>query len=155
MNVALGKSVTSSDSEPVIGTLDMITDGDKRGGDGSFVELGPRRQYVTIDLRARYELYAIALWHFHQHPRVYLDVVVQLSNDPDFHTGVTTIFNNDANNVLGFGAGADQNYTETNEGRLIDAEGTKARYVRLYSNGNSSDDLNHYIEVEVYGRPAQ
>ena len=28
----------------------------------------------------------------------------------------------------------------------------KGRYVRLYSNGNTSNDTNHYIEVEVYGR---
>jgi hypothetical protein len=25
------------------------------------------------------------------------------------------------------------------------------QYVRLYSNGNTSNDLNHYIEVEVHG----
>ncbi len=37
------KKVTSSDSQPVIGELDMITDGEKAGGDGFFVELGRRR----------------------------------------------------------------------------------------------------------------
>jgi len=31
----------------------------------------------------------------------------------------------------------------------------KARYVRLYSNGNTSNDLNHYTEVEIKGRPAK
>jgi hypothetical protein len=155
MNVALGKPVTSSDSEPVIGTLEMITDGDKRGGGGSFVGLGPGPQHITIDLRARYELYAIVVWHFHQYPRVYLDVVVQLSDDPSFRTGVTTVFNNDTDGSMGLGAGTDLNYTETNEGRLIDTKGIQARYVRLYSSGNSSDDLNHYIEVEAYGRPAR
>lgn len=154
-NVARGKPVNSSDSDPVIGTLEMITDGDKRGGDGSFVELAPGRQYVTIDLRARCELYAIVLWHFHQQPRVYLDVVIQLADDPTFRTDVATVFNNDADNSLGFGSGGDLNYTETNEGRLIDAQGLEARYLRLYSDGNSSDDLNHYVEVEVYGRPAR
>ena len=46
-------------------------------------------------------------------------------------------------------------YVETHKGELIDTKGTKARYVRLYSNGNSTDDLNHYIEVEVYGKPAK
>ena len=45
------------------------------------------------------------------------------------------------------------NYTETNEGKLIDAKGVRARYVRLYSNGNSANDLNHYIEAVVYGKP--
>jgi hypothetical protein len=24
--------------------------------------------------------------------------------------------------------------------------------VRLYSNGNTANDMNHYIEVEVYGK---
>jgi hypothetical protein len=27
--------------------------------------------------------------------------------------------------------------------------------VRLYSSGNTSNDLNHYVEVEVYGTPAK
>ena len=52
------------------------------------------------------------------------------------------------------GIGSDMHYVETSEGRLIDAKGVRARYVRLYSNGNSSNELNHYIEVEVYGKPA-
>ena len=36
---------------------------------------------------------------------------------------------------------------------MVDAKGVSARYVRLYSNGNTSDELNHYTEVEVYGKP--
>ena len=28
-----------------------------------------------------------------------------------------------------------------------------ARYVRLYSSENNVNDHNHYLEVEVYGRP--
>ena len=46
-------------------------------------------------------------------------------------------------------------YVETNEGKLIDAKGAKGRYVRLYSMGNNSNDQNHYLEVEVFGRPVQ
>ena len=48
--------------------------------------------------------------------------------------------------------GKNYEYVETNEGRLIDCRGVKARYVRLYSDGNTSNDMNHYIEVEVYGK---
>jgi len=44
---------------------------------------------------------------------------------------------------------------ETAEGKLIDAKGVQGRYVRLYSNGNSNNDLTHYIEVEVYGKPVR
>jgi len=152
-NVALGRPVSSSDPEPVIGSLDVITDGDKQVIDGSFVELGPSVQYVTIDLREPCEIYAIVVWHHHRWPRVYFDVVVQVSDDRAFKTGVRTVFNNDADNSLGLGAGRDLNYTETHEGKLIDGKAVQARYVRLYSNGNTNDDLNHYIEVEVYGRP--
>ncbi len=42
-NVAKGKKVTSSDMEPVIGEIEQVNDGDKKGADGSFVELGPGR----------------------------------------------------------------------------------------------------------------
>ena len=45
-----GKPVSASDEEPIIGEIEMITDGDKEAADGSYVELGPLLQYVTIDL---------------------------------------------------------------------------------------------------------
>jgi len=151
-NLALGKPVSASDRDPLYGSPDMITDGDKEADDGSLIELGPKPQYVTIDLRERCEIYAIIAWHYHELPRVYFDVVVQISDDKSFRTGVQTVFNNDRDNSLGLGAGTDLHYTETNEGKLIDCKGVQGRYVRLYSNGNTSDDLNHYIEVEVYGR---
>src|SRR3974390_1557441 len=37
VNLAKGKKVTSSDSNPVVGTLDLVTDGDKAGDEGSWV----------------------------------------------------------------------------------------------------------------------
>jgi hypothetical protein len=37
---------------------------------------------------------------------------------------------------------------------LIDAHGVAGRYVRLYSNGNTTNKLNHSIEIEVGGKPA-
>src|SRR6267142_4635728 len=37
-NLALSKPVTSSDDNPIIGELTMVTDGDKEAGNGSFVE---------------------------------------------------------------------------------------------------------------------
>ncbi len=154
-NVAFGKPVTSTDDLPVIGELEMLTDGDKEAADGSFVELGPFKQSVTIDLEAEYNIYAILCWHYHKQAVVYFDVVVQVASDPDFITGVTTLFNNDIDNSAGLGLGKDMHYTETNEGKLIDARGARARYVRLYSNGNTSNDLNHYIEVEVFAKPAK
>ncbi len=147
------KPVTASDMEPVIGELTCVTDGDKSGIEGSYVELGPGLQWVQIDLGAADRLAAIAVWHFHAEARVYHAVVVQVSNDPSFKTGITTLFNNDDTNADGLGKGTDYAYIETYRGRQIDAKGVTARYVRLYSNGNTSDELNHYTEVEVYGQP--
>jgi hypothetical protein len=147
------KTVTSSDSMPVIGELDMITDGQKAGGDGYFVELGPGSQWVQIDLGASHPLSAILLWHYHTQARVYRDVIVQVSNDASFKTGVTTVFNNDHDNSSKVVLGKDKEYIEVAEGRLIDPQGVRGRYVRLYSRGNTTNDLNHYVEVEVYGLP--
>ena len=154
INLAKSKKVTSSDDNPDVGTLDMIDDGDKDGNEGSWVELGPGKQWVQIDLAKRANIYAVLVWHFHSQARVYRDVVVQVSDDPMFKSGVNTIFNSDFSNELGLGAGKNLNYIETYQGKLIDAKGVEGRYVRLYSNGNTSNKLNHYIEVEVWGKPA-
>jgi hypothetical protein len=154
VNLARGAAVTGSDEHPMIGDLDYVTDGDNSGGDGTFLELGPGLQWVQLDLGARARIFAIVCWHYHAQPRAYHDVVVQVSNDPEFKKDVTTLFNNDHDNSSGLGRGGDPAYIETYEGRLIDGKGVVARFVRLYSAGNTADELNHYVEVEVYGQPA-
>jgi hypothetical protein len=159
VNLALHKKVTSSDPQPVIGELTMITDGDKEGDDGSFVEIAPEKQWVQIDLGAAADIYAIALWHYHGEARVYHGVVIQASDDANFTQNVKTIFNNDFANALGLGAGKQLEYIEDFRGKVIDARDASGqpahgRYVRLYSKGNTSNDLNHYVEVEVYGKTA-
>ncbi|PTX99759.1 hypothetical protein DB346_18245 [Verrucomicrobia bacterium LW23] len=154
-NVARDKPVTSSDNEPTVGDISQVTDGVKDGDEGNYVELGKGKQYVQIDLGKPHDIYAVLVWHYHSQARVYRDVVVQVSDDPDFIDKVTTIFNNvyDASTGMGVGVGKDPSYIDTYEGRLIDAKGIKGRYVRLYSRGNSANEANHYIEVEVWGKP--
>jgi hypothetical protein len=153
--LSAGKPVAASDKEPVIGEIAFVTDGKKSGEDGYYVELGPMLQWVQIDLGKPQELLAVVAWHYHSQARVYRDVVVQVSDDKDFISGVTTIFNNDHDNTSGLGAGKDKEYIETFDGKLFDPKGVKARYIRLYSGGNTSNDMNHYVEVEVYGLPAK
>ena len=153
--LSLGKPVAASDMAPVIGEVAFVTDGEKSGEDGYFVEFGPGKQWVRIDLKESAALTAILVWHYHSQARVYRDVVVQVSDDKDFVAGVTTLYNNDHDNTSGLGIGKDKEYIETNEGRLIDPKGIKARYVRLFSNGNTSNDMNHYVEAEVYGIPGK
>jgi len=151
-NLAFELEVTGSDDFPVIGELEYITDGDKDGADGSYVELGPDVQWVQIDLGAQKTLYAVALWHYHAQARAYRDVVVQIADDADFTKNVQTIFNNDHDNSAGLGIGKDKEYIETNKGKLVDAKGVKGQFIRLYSGGSTGSDMNHYIEVEVFGK---
>jgi hypothetical protein len=146
-----GRKVTGSDDNPIIGTLDLITDGDKDAGEGYFVELLDGLQWVQIDLEKSAAIHAIWLWHFHSQKRAYHDVIVRISDDPEFKTGVTTVFNNDYDNSAQLGKATDNPYVETRFGLIVDGKGTKGRYVRLYSNGNTSNEMNHYIEVEVFG----
>jgi len=149
VNLAKDKKVTASDTAPVAGTLDLVTDGDKEGEEGSWVEFGTGKQWVQIDLEKSAEIYAVFIWHWHNEnqPRAYRDVVVQVSSDPAFAKDVSTIYDNSS-------AGKDRPYIESNRGKLIDAKGVKGRYVRLYSNGNTTNKMNHYIEVEVFGKLA-
>src|SRR5579859_8005526 len=146
-NLAKGKKVTASDSDPVVGSLDLVTDGDKEGDEGSWVELAPGKQWCQIDLEKDAEIYAVLVWHFHSQERVYRDVVVQVSDDPTFAKDVQTVYDNSA-------AGTDHPYVENYQGKLIDTKGVKGRYIRLYSSGNTTNKMNHYIEVEVWGKPA-
>lgn len=150
--ISRGKPVTGSDPEPILGSYAMITDGDKEAHDGSLVELGPFTQWVQVDLEQEYEIYAVVFWQYHKTERVYYDVIVQASSDPDFITGVVTLFNNDDDNSSGLGIGKDKNFVGTSEGKLIDAKGVRARYVRISSSGNNQNDMNHFIEIEVFGR---
>ena len=162
-NLALEKKVTSSDSLPIIGELSMVTDGDKEGYDGSYVELGPSTQWVQIDLGKPADIYAVLVSHYHAEGRVYHDVVVQVADDADFIKNVSTIYNNDFDNSSGLGLGKQLEYIDDFRGRLLtllDAKTKKqkpirGRFVRLYSRGNTSNDMNHYIEVEVHGKPAR
>jgi hypothetical protein len=154
-NVALDKAVDSSDREPIIGDLEQVTDGDKMGAEGSYVELGPGLHHVTIDLGEPHEIYAVLFWHFHKTARIYLDVVVQVADDAAFTKNVRTIFNNDHDVTARLGTGQAMNYVETAEGKLVDGKGSVAQFVRLYSDGSNANELNHYVEVEVFGRPAK
>ncbi|MEM9160219.1 MAG: discoidin domain-containing protein [Verrucomicrobiota bacterium] len=151
-NIAEGLEVTSSDDFPIIGDLELITDGDKESEEGYFVELAPGIQWVQIDFGSEAEFYGAGLWHFHSQKRAYHDVIVQVSNDESFESGVTTLFNNDHDNSSEMGKGSDAAYLETNKGKLIDLKKAKGQYIRLYSAGNTSNEMNHYVELEVFGK---
>lgn len=148
-----GKPVTSSDPTPSMGKLAMVTDGDKDFQEKSLVELDKGLQWVQVDLGRPCSIEAIVVWHYHTSERVYHDFSVHIADDADFTQNVRTLYNNDHDNSAGLGAGEDKEYVESNEGRLVNGHGEVARYVRLYSKGNTSNERNNYVEVEVWGLP--
>ena len=153
-NIAPGSKITSSDKNAPADALAKITDGNKEAQDESVVFLRKGVQWVQMDLGSVNEIYALVIWHAHNTAKVYHCVVVQAADDADFIEHVRTIFNNDQENKAGLGVGTDREYFETNEGKLINAKGIKARYLRFYSKGSTESAMNEYTEIEVYGRPA-
>ncbi len=79
-------------------------------------------------------------------------MICQVSNDKDFRVGVVTVFNNDHDNSAKLGAGKDKEYIEDASGRPFTLPAMKARYVRFYSCGNTANEMNHYTEIEIYGK---
>jgi hypothetical protein len=154
-NLALNKPVTASDENPMIGLLSQITDGEKGHEEGQWVELGPGTQWAQIDLQKPEMIYGVLLWHYFGESRAYRDVIIQLSDDADFTKNVRTVFNNDRDDSSSLGKGTDREFYEHREGKWIPIAAQKARYVRLYSRGNTSDPQNQYIEVEVWCAPAR
>ncbi|HID22652.1 MAG TPA: discoidin domain-containing protein [Planctomycetaceae bacterium] len=153
-NLAAGRRVAASDPQPTGGELDFVVDGYKEASDFACLELHPGTQWVQIDLGRRAIIFAVLIWHNHAEARVYRDVIVQVSDDPDFIVA-HTVFNSDHDNSSWLGTGKDKGYVETSEGKLIDCKGIEGRFVRLYSRGNHIDPKNHYTEVEVYGIPLE
>ncbi len=154
VNLALKKPVMSSESLPVFGALEMITDGEKCGEDAHVVDVSIGKRWVQIDLGLRANIHGVSMWHYHAKARAYRDVIVEVADDEDFIENMQIVFNSDHDNSYGKGIGEEMGYVETNEGKFIYCpEKTQGRYVRLHSQGNTDSDHNHYIEVEVYGIP--
>ncbi len=110
-------------------------------------------QWLQIDLEQEASMDVIWIWHRSgMDTCVYHDVIVEVSNDPDFKRGVVQVFNDDYDNSAGRGRGTDRPYTESNYGKPIQAKGATGRYVRCWSRGSNFSEDSHYTEIEVYGR---
>ena len=143
--------VTTSE-EAVTGDNEYVVAGDKTPDATCMLQLPGGVQWVQLDLGGEKTISAVCVWHDQGDDRVYKDVIVQLSNDENCKEGVVTIFNNDHDNSSKLGKGSDKEYRERNDGRPMDGKLTKARYVRCYSAGSTSEPVNNYIEIEVFGK---
>ncbi len=130
--------------------LSYATDGIISTSNYADSSIGSGLQYIQINLGSTCLIDSVKLWHYFGDARRYRDVIVQVSNDPSFSNGVTTVYSNDSNNSAGLGAGSDSEYSETSAGKEIDFPAVNAQYVRLYSNGSNVNNFNHYTEVQVF-----
>jgi hypothetical protein len=145
-NVASGKTITSNrtieSGTAVYCTDDLVDNNYTNGSTGG-------KQWVKIDFGQSYNIYKVNLWHYYADGRTYHDVIVQLSNNSNFSSGVTTIFNNDTNNSCGCGTGTDAEYAETSTGKLLTFTAVNARYLRTWINGSSVNIYNQWVEVQA------
>ena len=135
--------------------LAMITDGIISTSNYADSSTGTGLQWAQLNLGAACNLSDIKVWHYFGDTRKYHDVIVMVSNDPNFGSGnYTIVYNNDTNNSAGFGIGTNSEYAESSTGLDIPFTAVNAQYIRLYSNGSTANNYNHYGEVEVYAGAA-
>ena len=146
-NLAQGITPTTDGDADSASGIGRATDGDI--GVANRWELGGGLKYAQLDLGGSQQVDSLRVWRNFADKRRYHDVVFQLSDDATFASGVTTVFNNDLDNSAGRGAGTDGEYDETPTGKIVHFEPVQARYVRLYSNGNTRHDSNNYVEIMV------
>lgn len=117
--------------------------------------IGENLAWMQLDLGKSYLINKIHLWRYFADGRIYNDSIIQVSNDPNFNTGVTTVFNNDGDNSAGQGVGTDSTYAESANGKEVPFNSVNARYVRIWTNGSNANIYNHIVEVKVYGVESQ
>jgi len=148
----LAKGIVPTASSTGWSSLAAATDGTKSVSNYADSGSASGLQYIQLNLGKQSEISSIKLWHYFGNPRIYRDVIVQLSNDPNFSSGVTTVYNNDTNNSAGRGTGSNSEYGESSGGLTINFNTVTAQYVRCYSNGSSVNNYNHVSEIEVYNK---
>ena len=147
-SVAGGITPTTDGASHPGSVIDGATDG-AYASSGSVWTVGDGKKYAQIDLGRSRWMDSLRVWHNYSDIRRYRDVIFQLSDDATFGSGVTTVFNNDLDNSSGLGAGTDGEYDETVTGKIVHFAPVRVRYVRLYSNGNTKNRGNHYVEIMV------
>lgn len=147
-NLLAGLTPSTNATSPFPTNISYTTNGNKTSG--NYADLGTGIKWITFDLGQSKDVNDIKVWHCFSDGRTYHDVIVQLSNQPDFSSGVTTVFNNDTDNTAGQGNGSDSEYAEKYYGKDIPFTTVNARYIRLWSNGSTADTSSHYVEVAAY-----
>ena len=165
-NLALNMPVSSGSSNnpnfSFSGSVNaLINDGVVNASDSTMVATN-RAGYAQIDLGEIVEIDYMHLWRYWNDSRTFYATVFVVSETvAGFSSGEgrTVLYNTctDAGSadrggdVHGFGVGKDIPVPESATGLKVNANGVKARYVRVYSNGSTANTYTHWAELMVYG----
>jgi|GEM_PF-3600447 len=159
-NAAAGKTGITTNGTIANGApLSYLTDGDRHNQSYVLIALDGSPRWVQVDLGKEVPIVELNLVNDYSTSRTGRDIIMQLSNDPSFATGVTTVFNNDADNSSGLGIGTDAEYLEPSDGSgktVTLSEPVLAQYVRVWSYGHLRTGETDYrpvntpVEIEVY-----
>lgn len=158
-NLAAGKApsahMADGSTAHVNSDMPMSNATDGRKDTDHYAEFGTDQDgsgYLEFDLGGVFDLDQVKMWRYFKDSRQYKNTVIAVSKTADFKNPVV-VFNADKENVFKFGAGDQDLYTETQDGKAFDVpEGTLSRYVRVYMNGSSTGKTNHVVELEVMGK---
>ena len=160
-NLALGRPVRSSTTFPLIGSLEIITNGNIGHGYDNLVEIGPDHAWIEIDLGAEYRVDGLHIFRFTDHTSAaYRATVIEIDTQP--HPGIpptgpdtastaVVVHNSDDLNSIGLGTGNHRAYVEPHYGHYMRIKPVVGRYVRIHTHGNACDPLTRYREIKVYG----
>ena len=110
--------------------------------------------FAQFDLKKIYDINSVKMWRYYADGREYTPTVIAVSDSKEDWNSENTevIYNSDQENIYGFGAGTDEGYAETAEGREFSCDTpVTGQYVRIYSCGSNINQGNHLVEFEVYG----
>jgi hypothetical protein len=138
-NVALRKPVTVSFPDGIThGRPELLTDGklDDHLGHGV-----AGRVWAQVDLGSMQEIAFIRLWNYFRDGRTYRGNRLAFSATGKFAGEETVVFD----------SSKEGEYPETADGRLFAFEPVRARYIRSWLNGNTSNAGSQWIELAAFG----
>ena len=138
-------------------TLTTIYNEDRNTNNYFDFGAGYKSGYMEIDLGGYYDVSSINALFYNDNTRRYKDVVVLVSENRKF-TLEDIVYNNDLSGKHDLGpALTDDESVDTSAGRTIKFETRRARFIRIYMAGNTSNGGggNQIVEFEVYGLPSE
>ena len=135
-NIALGKTViTDNPDDGSDGTAPEATDGiiDTLQWTATNMDGGTYRE---LDLGEVFTINKFKMWHYWGDGRTYYDNIVEVSSNGNDWVEI-------------FNSNTDGEYSETLQGKLIEFEPKKVRYIKNYINGSTSNTINHWVELKA------